>query len=308
MGFKQTPLTLALSRRGERERINSPKRTYSPKLVSLFTHHSSIKKKAAFTLAEGATRVALPNSQRRAAFTLAEVLITLGIIGVVAAMTLPTLIQKHQEKELAVRVRKLYSDINNALLLSQAEFDGNINYSTVFNPNNTHYETAQAFAKYFNGSKVCQNGSDCPNLYHSIKYSYYYTNGSDTGSSSTLNNLPAIILNNGAMLYISQYNNPDCYAMESYEKWDSEGNPVYDENNNPVIATSENTMCAYIYIDVNGVKKPNRYGQDAYRIGVSKTKVLPNAQPYQGRDSLENILSGNDTFVYEDYTVGKPKE
>ena len=32
-------------------------------------------------------------------FTLAEVLITLGIIGVVAAMTLPTLIAKHQEKE-----------------------------------------------------------------------------------------------------------------------------------------------------------------------------------------------------------------
>ena len=31
-------------------------------------------------------------------FTLAEVLITLGVIGVVAAMTLPTLIQEHREK------------------------------------------------------------------------------------------------------------------------------------------------------------------------------------------------------------------
>ena len=36
---------------------------------------------------------------RRAAFTLAEVLITLGIIGVVAAMTIPTLITSYKEKQ-----------------------------------------------------------------------------------------------------------------------------------------------------------------------------------------------------------------
>lgn len=42
-------------------------------------------------------------------FTLAEVLITLGIIGVVAAMTMPTLIQKNQDKELISRIKKTYS-------------------------------------------------------------------------------------------------------------------------------------------------------------------------------------------------------
>ena len=49
-------------------------------------------KKLGFTLAEGATHVDICNNTRRTAFTLAEVLITLAIIGVVAAMTIPTLI------------------------------------------------------------------------------------------------------------------------------------------------------------------------------------------------------------------------
>ena len=41
------------------------------------------------------------------AFTLAEVLITLGIIGVVAAMTLPALIQKQHRKETSVKLKKV---------------------------------------------------------------------------------------------------------------------------------------------------------------------------------------------------------
>ena len=52
---------------------------------------------------------------RKAAFTLAEVLITLTIIGVVAAMTLPTLIQNQQEKEKVVRLKKAYSVLNSAI-------------------------------------------------------------------------------------------------------------------------------------------------------------------------------------------------
>lgn len=40
------------------------------------------------------------------AFTLAEVLITLGITGVVAAMTLPQLIKNYKEKVLLQRLRK----------------------------------------------------------------------------------------------------------------------------------------------------------------------------------------------------------
>ncbi|MBQ8168695.1 prepilin-type N-terminal cleavage/methylation domain-containing protein [bacterium] len=52
----------------------------------------------AFTLAECATHVDTCDNVRKSAFTLAEVLITLAIIGVVAAMTIPTLISNYQDK------------------------------------------------------------------------------------------------------------------------------------------------------------------------------------------------------------------
>lgn len=46
------------------------------------------------------------------AFTLAEVLITLGIIGVVAAMTLPTVINNTKNKELETAFKKTYSQLD----------------------------------------------------------------------------------------------------------------------------------------------------------------------------------------------------
>ena len=45
-------------------------------------------------------------------FTLAEVLITLGIIGIVAAMTMPALIANHQKQVAATAVKKMYSQLN----------------------------------------------------------------------------------------------------------------------------------------------------------------------------------------------------
>ncbi len=51
-------------------------------------------------------------SHQNKAFTLAEVLITLGIIGVVAAMTLPTLMNNTQNNELQTQFKKTYSELN----------------------------------------------------------------------------------------------------------------------------------------------------------------------------------------------------
>ena len=53
-------------------------------------------------------------------FTLAEVLITLGIIGVVAAMTMPSLIAKYQKKVFATKVKQTYAILSNALTSSIA--------------------------------------------------------------------------------------------------------------------------------------------------------------------------------------------
>ena len=53
---------------------------------------------------------------RNKAFTLAEVLVTLGVIGVVTAMTLPSVINKFRAKTLEVGFKKSYSNVNKAFL------------------------------------------------------------------------------------------------------------------------------------------------------------------------------------------------
>ena len=74
----------------------------------------------AFTLAE-VFSLYYP-SPRKVAFTLAEVLITLGIIGVVAAMTLPVLIAKYQNQVKTTRLKKFYTTFAQATLLAQNEY------------------------------------------------------------------------------------------------------------------------------------------------------------------------------------------
>ena len=81
--------------------------------------------KKAFTLAEGATHVGVFDNCRRCAFTLAEVLITLGIIGIVAAMTIPTLIQDYNTRvwntSATVFNRKLEEALKTMNLLTQVQ-------------------------------------------------------------------------------------------------------------------------------------------------------------------------------------------
>ena len=61
------------------------------------------------------------------AFTLAEVLITLGIIGIVATMTLPSIIQKQNQKEATSRLKKYYSVMSQAIMLSEVD-NGSVQY------------------------------------------------------------------------------------------------------------------------------------------------------------------------------------
>ena len=68
--------------------------------------------------------------KKKAAFTLAEVLITLGIIGIVAAMTLPTLIANYQKKVVETRLIAFYSKINQAYRMSYAENGDTVDWIT----------------------------------------------------------------------------------------------------------------------------------------------------------------------------------
>ncbi|PWL77324.1 hypothetical protein DBY21_05240, partial [Candidatus Gastranaerophilales bacterium] len=55
------------------------------------------------------------------AFTLSEVLITLGVIGIVAAMTLPAVINNSRNKQLEAGLKRSYSVLGQALNMYQAE-------------------------------------------------------------------------------------------------------------------------------------------------------------------------------------------
>lgn len=104
--------------------------------------------KKAFTLAEGATHVVNWDNSHKIAFTLAEVLITLGIIGVVAAMTLPTVINNVHHKELETALKKQYSTLSQAILDIQREDDLPFEYESY----RSNFKTELA-AKY----KAAQN-------------------------------------------------------------------------------------------------------------------------------------------------------
>ena len=75
---------------------------------------------------------ALSKAFYKSAFTMAEVLITIGIIGIVAAMTIPGLIKNYQERQFKTAYKKVYSEISQAFqeaLLNQ-EFTRTTQFST----------------------------------------------------------------------------------------------------------------------------------------------------------------------------------
>ena len=61
----------------------------------------------------------MPDKMRRVAFTLAEVLITLAIIGIIAALTIPNLIQSYKKKVASTRLKTFYSTMQQAIKLSE---------------------------------------------------------------------------------------------------------------------------------------------------------------------------------------------
>ena len=61
---------------------------------------------------------------KKIGFTLAEVLITLGIIGIVAAMTIPTLIAEQQKKQTVAKLQRALGIMNQAYRLAYDEVSG----------------------------------------------------------------------------------------------------------------------------------------------------------------------------------------
>lgn len=79
-------------------------------------------------------------------FTLAEVLITLGILGILAALTLPGIITKYKRISAETKLKKFYSSINQSLLMAIAEY-GEINFEFLENTNND--KNSEEIEKFF---------------------------------------------------------------------------------------------------------------------------------------------------------------
>ncbi len=108
---------------------------------------------------------------KKAAFTLAETLITLTIIGVIAALTIPTLISKYQKHTYVVGLKKAYSQLQNAFKMipitqgcSPGDFDcagwnDNKNIDGQEFNGNISNKRAYLLSKQFKINKLCYYGS-----------------------------------------------------------------------------------------------------------------------------------------------------
>ena len=90
-------------------------------------------------------------------FTLAEVLITLGIIGVVAAMTLPTLVQKYQDKADHSHLQKVYSQLLQATLRVEEEYGPISEWGLTQNSEESSKLLLERYKKYFKVLKTCED-------------------------------------------------------------------------------------------------------------------------------------------------------
>jgi prepilin-type N-terminal cleavage/methylation domain-containing protein len=94
---------------------------------------------------------------KKSGFTLAEVLITLGIIGTVAAMTIPTLMMNYQKQVWESKLKKIYSITTNACERMLIEENVSRVNETALYGATTETERNEEARKYF---KLMKNGVD----------------------------------------------------------------------------------------------------------------------------------------------------
>lgn len=127
------------------------------------------------------------------AFTLSEVLITLGIIGMVAALTMPAVIANYQKQETVSRLQKVYSVLSQAVKRAELS-EGEIKYWNFSLLPENFYKTY--IRPYITVSQEFIN-SDPP-----FDISYKCLNGRicNTYGSYSNKSVPKIILNDGSMI------------------------------------------------------------------------------------------------------------
>lgn len=188
--------------------------------------------------------------KKNSAFTLAEVLITLGIIGIVAAMTLPALIAKHQKIVVATQLKKTYSALSQAFVMAQKDYGDIQNWD--FKPQNPENGDAtslkvalELFAKqylipYLSVITDCGAGTKASKQ---CFYTWYAIDGTPLGFSPS-DNIYRFILNNTNLISLTYDNSAGDYTMGS----------------------------VLIYVDINGLQKPNTISKDIFVMNIRQSK------------------------------------
>ena len=202
-------------------------------------------------------------SKMKNGFTLAEVLITLVIIGIVAALTIPTVVNTYVETSTVGKVKKTLSILGQAKKLAEAQ-NGSVegwNFDE-----GASSETAAQFWNYLKPhisvSKDCGTESACyPNS------SIYTLVGTISGVDYHNSIYYHIVLADGSVIWF-RTGGDDKGGKCSH----SAGGGI--EN-----------MCARFWYDVNGDKKPNTAGIDLFVYDMNIDGVYPHHQDDCYKDS-----------------------
>ena len=196
--------------------------------------------------------------RKNKAFTLAEVLITLSIIGVVVALTVPNIQNNYQRKALTVQLRKVISEIETAFDLQITE-EGKTSLS------GTRIAIDGVDDKFMNSRfkyiKKCKS-DDTANCFASEEY--YSIDGSDkkvfkcNGDSYILANSSAVCMN----------------IVEEI--------PIATEENEDEKYIALKGLNIEIFIDINGNQPPNIGGRDMFRVFM-----LPDGRIYDQANVVE---------------------
>jgi type II secretory pathway pseudopilin PulG len=187
------------------------------------------------------------------AFTLAEVLIVLGIIGVIAAFIIPTLFSNIQNASYYNQYAENYALFMQASKMIIEEYSGNISgqFTTVDNQVN-------AFAKYLKTTKICLTTASTECWDNDKKYDLSGNYKLSTWAPNSTSNSALVLANGASAIFLSAYAKQNCDG--SYYLKDTNG-----------VTHSE---CGAILLDVNGDAGPNRRGRDIYTLTLLNTVPL----------------------------------
>lgn len=177
---------------------------------------------------------------------MAEVLITLGIIGIVAAMTLPSIIAKAQQKVLVQQFKKMYTNIQNTINLINTENGAPFEcYNTGFG--GYHLTECEVFwDKFMSKYQVLQT---CEKFDYDCRPRY--------------KNKSQVLADGGELLNGACSMDIDSYSTFNYL---SDGSML-------IIPRAGGAHNVFFAIDVNGAKEPNRWGYDLFYITLNRKNL-----------------------------------